>query len=298
MHSSVSGLGDVLVQSEEEAIDACKQYLSYLPQNWQEKPAASEPVEPEEGRLLSEIVPENQNVPFDMYELIQRVIDKGSWFEMKKLWAEELVTGFARIDGRAVGIVANQSKVKGGTLFADSADKGARFIWLCNAYNVPLLFLSDVPGFMIGTQVERQGIIRHGAKMISALSEATVPKLSVIVRKCYGAGLYAMAGPAFGTDATIALPSASIAIMGPEAAVNAVYFNKIMQLPEEDRAAYIAEKRREYAEDIDIYRLGSELIIDNIVPFESLRSEVISRFTMYQHKKPIIQPRRNAVHPV
>jgi acetyl-CoA carboxylase carboxyltransferase component len=130
------------------------------------------------------------------------------------------------------------------------------------------------------------------------VSEATVPKLSVIVRKCYGAGLYAMAGPAFGTDATIALPSASIAIMGPEAAVNAVYFNKIMQVPEEERAAFIAEKRLEYAQDIDIYRLGSELIVDDIIPFESLRSEVINRFRMYEHKDPVIHPKRNAVHPV
>ncbi len=298
MHCSVSGLGDVLVQSEEEAIATCKRYLSYMPQNWREKPPQTAPSDPEEGRLLAEIIPENQNVPFDMYELIKRIVDRDSWFEVKKLWAQELITGLARMGGKPVGIVANQSKVKGGTLFSDSADKAARFVWLCNAFGIPLLFLSDVPGFMIGSQVERTGIIRHGAKMISAVSEATVAKISVIVRKCYGAGLYAMAGPAFGTDATLALPSASIAIMGPEAAVNAVYLNKIMQLPEEERPAFIAQKRKEYAEDIDIYRLADELIVDDIIPYENLRSDVIARFRLYEQKDPYVHPKRNAVHPV
>src|SRR5690606_4049199 len=199
--------------------------------------------------------------PFDMYELIDRIIDRDSWFEVKKLFAPEIITGLARIDGKVVGIVANQPKVKGGTLFIDSADKAARFIWLCNAFNIPLLFLADVPGFMIGSQVERAGIIRHGAKMIAAVSEATVPKLSVIVRKCYGAGLYAMAGPAFDPDCCLALPTAQIAVMGPEAAVNAVYRNKIEELSEPERTKFVMEKREEYKKDIDIYRLAHELIV-------------------------------------
>src|SRR5204862_3664378 len=143
----------------------------------------------------------------------------------------------ARLDGRAIGIVANQPKFKGGVLFVDSADKAARFIWTCNAFNIPLVFLADVPGFMIGTEVERQGIIRHGAKMISAVSEATVPKISVIVRKAYGAGLYAMAGPAFEPDCCLALPSASIAVMGPEAAINAVYYNQLQSIEDNDERA-------------------------------------------------------------
>src|SRR5262249_22266211 len=153
----------------------------------------------------------------------------GSWFELKKLFAREVLTGFARIDGQVVGIVASQPKWKGGVLFVDSADKCARFVWLCDAFNVPLLFLADVPGFMIGTKVEREGIIRHGAKMISAISDATVPKICVVVRKAYGAGLYAFCGPAFEPEATLALPQAMIAVMGPEAAVNAVFFNKIQE---------------------------------------------------------------------
>ena len=166
-------------------------------------------------------------------ELIDALVDADSFLEVHDRWAKELVVGYARLDGRAIGIVANQPKFKGGVLFVDSADKAARFIWTCNAFNVPLLFLADVPGFMIGTQVERQGIIRHGAKMISAVSEATVPKLSVIVRKAYGAGLYAMAGPAFEPDCCIALPTASIAVMGPEAAINAVFYNQIQAIEDE-----------------------------------------------------------------
>ena len=177
------------------------------------------------------MIPVDENKSFDMFAVIDAIIDEGSFVEIKKLWAKEIITGFARVGGRAIGIVANQPKFKGGVLFVDSADKAARFIWLCDAFNVPLLYLADVPGFMIGTIVEKQGIIRAGAKMIAAVSEATVPKLSVVVRKAYGAGLYAMCGPAFEPDACIALPTASIAVMGPSAAVNAVYFNKIQAVP-------------------------------------------------------------------
>ncbi|MFD3447088.1 acyl-CoA carboxylase subunit beta [Microbacteriaceae bacterium 4G12] len=298
MHCSISGLGDVLVHSEEEAIETCKRYLAYMPQSFQSAPMKAVTREPKKGRSVEEIIPGNNNTPFDMYELIDQLIDEGSWFEYKKLFAPEIITGFARIDGKVTGIIANQSKVKGGTLFIDSPDKAARFIWICNAYQIPLLFLSDVPGYMIGSKVEQGGIIRHGAKMISAMAEATVPKISVIVRKCFGAGLYAMNGPAFGADAVLSLPSGQIAVMGPEAAVNAVYFNKIQELPEEERAAFISEKRKEYSQNIDIHRLASELIIDDIVGFAELRTDLIRRFKHYQTKKVKGLEKRNAIHPV
>ena len=298
MHCSTSGLGDVLVNTEEEAIEACKKYLSYMPTNWQSELPKQEPKNPTDGRSLDKIIPLNANTPFDMYELIDQVIDEGCWFEYKKLFAPELITGFARINGAVKGIIANQSKVKGGTLFVDSPDKAARFIMICNAYNIPLLYLSDVPGYMIGSKVEQSGIIRHGAKMISALSEASVPIISVIVRKCFGAGLYAMAGPAFGSDAVLALPSAQIAVMGPEAAVNAVYFNKIQQLPEDERANFINEKRQAYTEDIDIFKLASELIIDDLVGYNELRQAVIQRFKFYETKQVQKYAKRNAIHPV
>src|SRR5207247_1744825 len=199
-------------------------------------------------------------------------VDRGSWLEVQPDWAPELVVGYARLAGRVIGIVANQPKVKGGVLFSDSADKAARFIWTCNAFNVPLLFLADVPGFMIGSKVEREGIIRAGAKMISAVSEATVPKISVIVRKCYGAGLYAMAGPAFEPDCCIALPTAQIAVMGPEAAINAVFFNQIQEIADEaERARFVEAKRAEFAADIDILHLASELVVDAVIEPDLLR---------------------------
>lgn len=299
MHCSVSGCGDVLAKSEEEAIAMARDYLSYFPSNFAEKPPVREAIAPKQfAKTLEEIIPANQNVPFNMHDLIERLVDEGSFFEIKKLFAGELVTGLARLDGSPIGIVANQPRVKGGVLFHDSADKAARFITLCDAFHIPLLFLADVPGFMIGTKVERAGIIRHGAKMISAMSEATVPKISIIVRKAYGAGLYAMAGPAFEPDCCLALPGAQIAVMGPEAAVNAVYANKIAELPEEERAAFIQQKREEYREDIDIYRLASELVIDGIVQPNALRDELIKRFTAYSSKQLPFSTRKHPVYPV
>lgn len=299
MHCSVSGCGDVLAANEQEAIAEARRYLAYFPANFTEKPALRGVVEAKAGRTLEAIIPENQNAPFDMYEAIDALIDEGSFFDVKKLFAPELITGFARIEGQPVGIIANQPKVKGGVLFVDSADKATKFITLCDAFSIPLLFLADVPGFMIGTKVERAGIIRHGAKLIMAMSSATVPKISVIVRKAYGAGLYAMAGPAFEPDVCIALPTAQIAVMGPEAAVNAVYSNKIEAIEDpKERLAFIQEKQQEYKEEIDIYRLASELIIDEIVVPSSLRGVLAERFSFYSTKDIAQLPRKHPVYPV
>jgi acetyl-CoA carboxylase carboxyltransferase component len=184
-------------------------------------------------------------------------------------------------------------------LFVDSADKAARFIWLCDSFNIPLLYLADVPGFMIGTLVEKQGIIRAGAKMIAAVSEATVPKISVIVRKAYGAGLYAMCGPAFEPDACIALPCASIAVMGPNAAVNAVFYNKIQAVPAgPDRDAMVQKLRDEYREDVDLVKIASELVVDAIVPTNALRGEIARRFARYAAKSEPRPAKKHIVPPV
>ena len=299
MHCSVSGCGDVLVKTEEEAIEFARRYLTYFPANFRSKPEKLEGVDAATfEKSIKDIIPINQNAPFDMYELINRIIDEDSWCEIKKLFAPELITGLSRIDGRVVGIIANQPRQKGGVLFPDSADKAAKFIQLCDAFNIPLLFLMDVPGFMIGTKVERMGIIRHGAKMLSMMSEATVPKISVIVRKAYGAGLYAMAGPAFEPDAVLALPTAQIAVMGPEAAVNAVYANKIAELEGEERQKFIAQKQAEYRDDIDIYRLASEMVIDHIVEPDKLRDELVKRYEMYDSKNVEFTQRKHGVYPV
>jgi len=299
MHCEVSGCGDLLVQNDEEAIATTRRYLQYFPDHCDNHSTIMPPRDPaKNSQELAQIIPSNQNVPFDMFDLIERIVDADSFLEIKALFAKELITGLARIGGRTVGIVASQPKVKGGVLFVDSADKGTRFITLCDAFNIPLLFLADVPGFMIGSKVERQGIIRHGAKMIYAVSEATVPKISVIVRKVYGAGLYAMCGPAFSADATLALPTASIAVMGPEAAVNAVYYHKISELQAEDRERFVAERREEYRRDIDLYKLASHLVVDAIVPPSRLRDELMSRFEAYASKQVTNPRKRHGVIPV
>ncbi len=304
MHTGVSGCGHQLVKSDEDGIALARRYLGYMPQNWEtHPPTQSSPATgaagPASSVPIEEIVPADENKPFDMKELIDAVVDAGSMLEVHPRWAKELIVSYARLDGHAIGIVANQPKQKGGVLFGDSADKAARFIATCNAFNVPLLFLADVPGFMIGTKVEREGIIRHGAKMISAVSEATVPKISVIVRKAYGAGLYAMAGPAFEPDCCIALPSASIAVMGPQAAINAVYYNQLQAIADEDeRARKTEELRREYGEDIDILHLASEMTIDAVVQPAELRTELIRRFVHASSKRREWPAKRNAVTPV
>ena len=299
MHCEVSGCGDLLAPDEPSCLAAARDYLAYLPSNAGSTPAAVAPRPPASGgRAIDEILPAKENQAFDMYELVRALADEGSFFEIKRLYAKEIITGFARLGGRTVGIVANQPKWKGGVLFVDSADKATRFIWLCDAFNVPLLFLADVPGFMIGKAVERQGIIRHGAKMISAMSDASVPKVSVIVRKAYGAGLYAMCGPAFDADATLALPQAMIAVMGAEAAVNAVFAKKIADRPEAERAAYVEELREQYRQDIDIVKLAANLHVDAIVPGDELRQELIARFSAYASKRVEPPARRRSVLPV
>jgi acetyl-CoA carboxylase carboxyltransferase component len=298
MHCTISGLGDALVKNEQEALDLVRQYLTYLPSNWREKPPMYESKEPAPGRAIEEIVPVQQNLPFDMYQLIDRLVDADSFWEYKRLFAPELITGFARLGGRPVGIVANQPKVKGGVLFPDSADKAARFIWTCNAFNVPLLFLQDIPGYMIGSHVEQEGIIRHGAKMLFAVAEANVPRISVIVRKAYGGGYLAMSGSPMQPDACLALPTAKPALMGPEAAINATYYNKIMELPESERQAFIIQKREEYAADIDPYSIASEFSIEAIIPGYALREELVQRFDAYSQKEVKGIQRRNGVMPV
>lgn len=298
MHCSVSGCGDVLVPNEEEGIAFVQRYLSYLPSSCEADVPVFPAAPPKDGKNIEELIPKEENRPFDVKTVIERLVDEGSFLELKALFAPEVVTGLARLGGKVIGIIANQPRVKGGVLFVDSADKVARFVWLCDAFKIPLLFLADVPGFMIGSKVERAGIIRHGAKLISAISEATVPKISVILRKAYGAGLYAMCGPAFEPDATIALPTASIAVMGPEAAVNAVYYNKIQELEGDAQKAFIEEKRAEYREDVDIYRLASELVIDAVIPGHALREELIRRYQAAENKSVFWPKKRRAVTPV
>jgi acetyl-CoA carboxylase carboxyltransferase component len=282
MHTAVSGCGDVLVKDEPEALAFARRYLAFMPGGAGE-PAARSPAAA--AKSLEQIVLADENKAFDMREVIAQIVDEGSELEIKARYAKEVITSFARIDGAPVGVVANQPKHLGGVLFVDSANKAARFIDICHAFGIPLLFLADVPGFMIGTKVERQGIIRAGAKMIASVSRATVPKLSVVIRKAYGAGLYAMCGPSFEPEACLALPTASIAVMGPQAAVNAVHYNRIQATPEgPEREALVAALRAEYQADIDLQKLASELVVDAVISFDSLRTEIAARLRLARGK--------------
>ena len=298
MHTTVSGVGHLLVKSEDEALSAVVRFLDYLPDNWTQPPPVAAPRPAGKGDLRA-LVPESERQAFDMRRYLTALADEGSLFEIHPGWARELTVAFGRIDGRVVGFVANNSMFRGGVLFVDSADKATHFIQLCDAFNVPLVFLADVPGFMVGAAVERQGIIRHGAKMITAVSEATVPKICVVVRKAYGAGLYAMAGPGFEPDATFALPTAKIAVMGAEAAVNAVYANKIAAIGDDaEREAYVTGLREEYERDIDVVHLAAELVVDALVEPEDLRAEIAARLRAAAGKDRSFSRRRHGVTPV
>jgi len=299
MHCRVSGLGDLLVDSDEEAIAAIRVWLSYFPPSWRQTPPLAPARDPAPHRPIDEIVPVREHIPFDVEELVEAIVDEGSFFPYKPLFAPELVTGLARLGGRPVGILANQSMVKAGVLFSDSSDKAARFIWICNAFNVPLLFLADISGYMIGAAVEREGIIRHGAKMLFAVCEATVPRIAALVRKAYGGGYLAMSGSPTHPDAVLALATAKPALMGPEAAINAVHYNRIMAIEDpEERQRFIDEQRAEYEAGIDVFQLASENAFEAVVPGDELRGELIRRYAAYARRPARPARRRNGVYPV
>ena len=300
MHCSVSGLGDVLVTSDAEAIAKVRDYLSYLPSIWSDKPPQRSGRPPKAlPKPLEDIIPANQNVPYDVKLLIDGIVDEDSFYEVKALFAPELVTGFGRLDGMPVGILANNSKVKGGVLFVDTSDKATRFIWLCNAFNVPLLFLQDVSGYMIGSKMERAGIIRHGAKLLSAVCESTVPRISVIVRKGYGGGYVAMSGASTHPDALLALPTGMAGLVGPEAAVNALYAKQLAEMPEADREDFVRARREEYARDIDVLGMAADRFhVEAVVEPGHLRDELIARFRIYSRRESKPIERRSAVHQV
>jgi len=287
MHAKKTGSAHFVAKTEEEAAEIAKKLLSYLPDNFEVKPPVYDAIDPSRNPAeIDNIVPQDPNQSYDVHELIESIVDGDSFLEVQAKFASELVVGFARLNGKTVGIVANQPRVKGGAIFPDSADKGAKFVWTCDAYNIPLLYLCDTPGFMVGTKVEQEGILNKGRNFIYASSSANVPKMCVIVRKAYGAGIYAMAGPAYEPDTTMALPSAEIAIMGPEAAVNAVYYNKIQSVEDPtERAKLVKKLRNEYKAGYDIEKLASELVVDDLVIPSDLRDELITRYETFENKE-------------
>ncbi|MFY4814383.1 acyl-CoA carboxylase subunit beta [Haloarcula sp. AONF1] len=284
VHAQHSGSADLIADDEEHARELVAQLISYLPDNADEDPPQTSGTAPKRSpEGIDAVVPEKPNKGYDMFDVIERVVDAGSTLELRPEYGKEIITSFARIDGRPIGVIANQPAQRAGAIFPDAAEKAAQFIWTCDAYNIPLLYLCDTPGFMAGSGVEKEGILEQGKKMIYATSSATVPKQSVVVRKAYGAGIYAMSGPAYDPESTIGLPSGEIAIMGPEAAINAVYARKLSEIDDEDERQQKEQELREaYREDIDIHRMASEVVVDGIVPPSDLRTELENRFAFYE----------------
>ncbi|MUW15375.1 acyl-CoA carboxylase subunit beta [Halorubrum sp. CBA1125] len=283
VHAEESGSADLVARDEEHARALVADLIGYLPDRAGAKPPEAETKPPKyspEG--IDELIPESPTRPYDVRELIDRIADAESVFELKEGYGTEIVTAFCRIDGRPVGVVANQPTERSGAIFPDAAEKAAEFVWTCDAYEIPLLYLCDTPGFMAGSAVEKDGILEKGKKLIYATSSATVPKQTVVVRKAYGAGIYAMGGPAYDPESVLGLPSGEIAIMGPEAAINAVYARKLAEIDDpEARTAEEQRLREEYREDIDIHRMASEVVIDELVPPSDLRAELAARFAFY-----------------
>jgi acetyl-CoA carboxylase carboxyltransferase component len=298
VHTRVSGVGDLEVGSDEECIQAIKDYLSFFPQNCEERPPVREPLDPIDrmDEDLLDVLPDSPRHPYDMYDVIRRIVDDGEWFDIKPRFARTIITCLARMGGRPIGVVANQPRHLGGILENDSADKAARFINLCDAFGIPLLFLMDVPGFMVGTKVEQAGIIRHGAKMLYAVSRATVPKVTVVVRKAYGAGYYVMCGKAYEPDLIVAWPSAEISVMGPEGAVN-IIFRKQIEASEDPDAAR-AQMIEGIRKTIDPYIAAGNAVIDDVIDPRETRPTVIRALEMAATKRVERPWKRHGVMPV
>jgi acetyl-CoA carboxylase carboxyltransferase component len=298
VHCRKSGVGDLEVADDKECIDAIKTYLSFFPSNCEEKPPLRETSDPDDRRSekLMEIVPESPRKPYDMYDVIREIVDDGEWFDIKPKFARTIITCLARFGGQPVGIVANQPKQLGGILENDSADKAARFVNLCDAFSVPLVFLQDVPGFMVGSKVEHAGIIRHGAKMLYAVSRATVPKVTVVVRKAYGAGYYVMNGKAYEPDLIVAWPGAEISVMGAEGAVNIIGRSAIEAAEDPDamRETMLDAVRQQ----IDPYIAAKNATIDDIIDPRETRPTIINGLRMAATKKVERPWRKHGVMPV
>ncbi|WP_247009074.1 acyl-CoA carboxylase subunit beta [Halorientalis litorea] len=286
VHAKHSGSADLVVPDEETAVEAVKQLLSYLPQKYDEPNPRQEPQPPiKNPKGLDQVIPDDPNVAYDVHEVIDRVVDRESFFETKAEFAPEIVTGFARMGGRPVGIVANQPEHVSGAIFPDSAEKAAEFIWTCDAYEIPLVYLCDTPGFMVGSKVEKEGILQRGRKFIYATSNAQVPKFCVITRKAYGAGIYAMCGPSFGPDATLALPSAEISVMGPDAAVHALFGGQLEEMEGEAREAFIESAKQEFEKYVDVRKQASKMQVDELLPAGDLREQLLARLSAFENKR-------------
>jgi len=286
VHATQSGSCDLVVPDEEAAATAVRDLLSYLPDAYDADLPTRSPAPPAANpKGLDAVIPESPNRAYDVHEVIERLVDRESFLEVKPRFAPEIVTGFARVEGRPVGVVANQPEHVSGAIFPDSAEKAAEFVWICDAYEIPLMYLCDTPGFMVGSEVERQGILQRGRKFIYATSNAQVPKLCVITRKAYGAGIYAMCGPAFGADATLALPSAEISVMGPQAAVHALFGDQLADMDGDQREAFVESAREQFEEYVDLQAQAARMQVDELLPAGDLRDQLAARLRTFRGKR-------------
>ena len=285
-HNRVSGVAHFMDNSEEECIERIKDLLSYLPSNNLDKVPFYQSEDPinriEES--LNDLAPENPSKPYDMKELIRTLADNGELFEIQELYAQNIITGYIRLDGKTIGVIANQPRVLAGVLDINASDKAGRFIRTCDAFNIPLLSLVDVPGFLPGTDQEYGGIIRHGAKMLYAFCEATVPKVTLIVRKAYGGAYLAMCSKDLGADQVFAWPNAEIAVMGPEGAANIIFKNDIKN--SQDPITTRAEKIHEYRDTVaNPYIAASRGFVDDVIIPSTTRPRLISAYDMLESKR-------------
>lgn len=286
VHAKHSGSCEIVSPDEETAAEQVRELISYLPQEHDASLPTREPHPPSKNpKKLDEIIPSHSHKPYDVHDVIDSITDAESWFELHEEFAPEIVTGFARMGGRPVGIVANQPRRKAGAIYPDSADKAAGFVWKCDAWGIPLVYLCDTPGFMIGSKVEKDGVLQKGRKFIYATSNAQVPKFSVLTRKAYGAGIYAMCGPSFGPDATLALPSAELSVMGPDAIVSALFADQMEDMDEEERKEFEAAAKAEYEKYVDIRKQAGKMQVDELIPAGDLREQLLNRLRTYRTKR-------------
>jgi len=301
VHTKVSGVADVEVADDDECLATVRAYLSFFPSSNLDPPPVAEATDPPDRRCedLYDVVPANPRRAYDVRKVIRSVADDGDFFPMKPEWAKNLVTGFARFAGQPAGIVANQPTMLGGALDVNAADKAARFVWLCDAFNIPLVFLMDCPGFLVGSAVEKQGIIRHGAKMLFAVAEATVPKVTIVLRKGYGAGYYVMNGRAYEPDLIVAWPTAEISVMGPEGAVNIIFRRQIeaagdRQAQDDARNQLVATVR----EQISAYIAAGWSFVDDLIDPADTRPTIIRGLEIGRSKRVERPWRKHGVLPV
>jgi acetyl-CoA carboxylase carboxyltransferase component len=301
VHTRISGVADLEVESDEECLAVVRRYLSFFPSNNLEAPPVRSCADPIDRRCeeLYDIVPTAPRRAYDVRKVVHAVVDDGEFFPIKPEWAKNIVTGLARVGGQPVGILANQPMVLGGALDVNAADKAARFVWLCDAFDIPLVFLMDVPGFIVGSAVEKQGIIRHGAKMLFAISEATVPKVTVVLRKAYGAGYFVMNGTAYEADYIVAWPTAEISVMGPDGAVNIIYRKQLDAVAEgEARTQERLRLAEEIRRTIDPYIAAGHAQIDDVIDPADTRA-AIWRGLRISRDKHVDRPwRKHGVLPV